>query len=56
MEEKIEIEKKSPRRNGPKKRSKVVYPYELRLKRPVAGTSGNAIRLLSGLVTAQRPD
>jgi len=32
MEEKIEVEKKSPRKNSPKTRSKVVYPYELRLK------------------------
>src|ERR1039457_7290650 len=32
MEEKIEVGKKSPRRNGPKNRSKVVYPYELRFK------------------------
>jgi transposase InsO family protein len=32
MEEKIEVGKKSPRKNGPKKWTKVVYPYELRLK------------------------
>jgi hypothetical protein len=32
MEEKIEVKKTSPRKNSPKTRSKVVYPYELRLK------------------------
>ena len=32
MEEKIEVGKKSPRKISPKKRTKVVYPYELRLK------------------------
>src|SRR5271170_3146004 len=32
QEEKIEVEKKSPRKNGPKNRTKVVYSYELRLK------------------------
>jgi transposase InsO family protein len=32
LEEKIEVGKKVPRKNGPKKWTKVVYPYELRLK------------------------
>jgi transposase len=32
MEEKIEVGKKVSRKNGPKSRTKVVYPYELRLK------------------------
>ncbi len=32
MEEKIEVGKKSPRKGSPKKWTKVVYPYELRLK------------------------
>jgi transposase InsO family protein len=32
MEEKIEVEKKAPRKNRPKNRTKVVYAYELRLK------------------------
>ncbi len=32
MEEKIEVGKRVPRKNGPKSRTKVVYPYELRLK------------------------
>ena len=32
MEEKIEVGKKSPRKSSPKKWTKVVYPYELRLK------------------------
>jgi transposase len=32
MEEKIEVGKTVPRKNGPKKRAKVTYPYELRLK------------------------
>jgi len=32
LEEKIEVEKKALRKGSPKKRSKVVYPYELRLK------------------------
>ncbi len=32
MEEKIEVGKMAPRKNSPKKRTKVVYPYELRLK------------------------
>jgi transposase InsO family protein len=32
MEEKIEVGKRSPRKNGPKKKTRLVYPYELRLK------------------------
>jgi transposase InsO family protein len=32
MEEKFEVGKTVPRKNGPKKRTKVTYPYELRLK------------------------
>jgi transposase InsO family protein len=32
MEEKIEVGKKSVRKTGPKKRVRLVYPYELRLK------------------------
>ena len=32
MEEKIEVGKKVPRKNSPKGRTRVVYPYELRLK------------------------
>ena len=32
MEEKIEVGKKVPHKRGPKKGTKVVYPYELRLK------------------------
>ena len=32
MEEKIEVEKKNPRRSSQKNKPRVVYPYELRLK------------------------
>ena len=32
MEEKIEVGQKKARKNSPKKRTKLVYPYELRLK------------------------
>ena len=32
MEEKIEVEKRVPRKNSRKNKPKVVYPYELRLK------------------------
>ena len=32
LEEKIEVEKRVPRKNSRKNKPKVVYPYELRLK------------------------
>jgi transposase InsO family protein len=32
LEEKIEVGKRSPRKSGPKRKTRLVYPYELRLK------------------------